>query len=249
MSRIATTRIPDGFLSRGIKTWPLTIVEVTEIGRGMRRVTLGGESLHAFAYEAGNDVMVPLSEDGGPTMCRRYTIRHCDRRTARLDLDIVLHGDGIGARWAASAVVGEQVEVGGPRGKITLAKGAAWHLFAGDESAIPVTFAMMDAVPEGDSSRALLSIEDVGDELSYRVPSAGRLTWVHRAGGSTSSALVDAFLSLEIPAGPGHVYIAGEDKLVSALKGAAITRGIAADAISAKAYWSRGSRNREHGEP
>ncbi|HEY1692986.1 MAG TPA: siderophore-interacting protein [Polyangiaceae bacterium] len=249
MSRISPTQLPQAFVGRGIEVWPLAVVEVRDLGRAMRRLTLGGEALRSFACEAGNDVMVPLSEDGGPTLCRRYTVRHVDAAAARLDLDVVLHGDGIGARWAASAQVGEQVEVGGPRGKITLAKGAAWHLFAGDESAIPATFAMMEALPAGVPSRALLAIDEDGDEQPHRAAAGAHVTWVRRGVGAGVSRLVDALRTVEIPEGTGHVYLAGEDDLVAALKQAAVDRGIAAPAISAKAYWSRRSRNREHGEP
>jgi NADPH-dependent ferric siderophore reductase len=252
MTLIAATKIPPPFVARGVKTWPLAVVEVRELTRAMRRVSLGGEALRSFAYEAGNDVMVPLAEDGGPTVCRRYTIRHLDLAAARLDLDVVLHGEGIGARWAASARVGDPVEIGGPRGKITLAKDAAWHLFAGDESAIPVTLAMMEAVGVGVPSRALLEVDAAEDELPHPALAAARVTWLHRAaaaGGAPSDRLVDALRAAELPAGGGHVYLAGEDRQVAALKQVALDRGIRAEAISAKAYWSRASRNREHGEP
>jgi NADPH-dependent ferric siderophore reductase len=60
---------------------------------------------------------------------------------------------------------------------------------------------------------------------------------------------VDALRAVELPAGAGHVYLAGEDTLVAALKQVTLGRGVRTEAISAKAYWSRGSRNREHGEP
>jgi NADPH-dependent ferric siderophore reductase len=249
MSRIVATRIPQAFVGRGIKTWPLAITAVRELGGAMRRLTLGGEALRSFVYEAGNDVMVPLAEDGGATVCRRYTIRHCDASAGRLDLDIVLHGEGIGARWAAAAEVGEEVEVGGPRGKVTLAKGAAWHLFAGDESAIPATLAMMEALPAGVPCRALLTVGGPGDEQPLDAHAAGRVTWVHRAEGEPSRGLVAAFEAVELWGGVGHVYVAGEDKLVASVKQAAHARKIGSDAISAKAYWARGSRNGEHGEP
>ncbi len=255
MPLIAATKIPQPFVARGIRTWPLAVVEVRDLTRGMRRVSLGGEALRSFAYEAGNDVMVPLAEDGGPTVCRRYTIRRLDLAATRLDLDVVLHGDGIGARWAASTRVGDRVEIGGPRGKITLAKDAAWHLFAGDESAIPATLAMMEAAGAGVPSRALLEVDADDDELpppALVVGHVGQVTWLHRApraGAAPPDRLVDALRAAELPAGAGHVYLAGEDTLVAALKQVALGRGVHAEAISAKAYWSRGSRNREHGEP
>jgi NADPH-dependent ferric siderophore reductase len=252
MALIAATQVPQSFVARGVQTWPLAVVEVRDLARAMRRVSLGGEALRSFAYEAGNDVMVPLAEDGGPTVCRRYTIRHFHLAATRLDLDVVLHGEGIGARWAASVRVGDPVEIGGPRGKITLAKDAAWHLFAGDESAIPATLAMMEALGAGVPARALLEVDTAADELPHPALDAGQVSWVHRvprAADAPSDRLVDALRAAELPAGAGHVYLAGEDTLVAALKQAALARGVRAEAISSKAYWSRRGRNREHGEP
>jgi NADPH-dependent ferric siderophore reductase len=78
------------------------------------------------------------------------------------------------------------------------------------------------------------------------------VSWVHRvprAGEAPSDRLVDALRAAELPAGAGHVYLAGEDTLVATLKQVALARGVRAEAISSKAYWSRRGRNREHGEP
>ena len=47
-----------------------------------------------------------------------------------VDLDVVVHGDGPGARWAATTRPGDHIEAIGPRGKVALVEGAAWHLFA-----------------------------------------------------------------------------------------------------------------------
>jgi NADPH-dependent ferric siderophore reductase len=251
MNRPQTTKIPEGFTARGIKTWSLTIASVTDLGGAMRRIALTGAALEAFACEPGNDMMVPLAENGGPTVCRRYTIRHFDRTARLLELDLVVHGEGIGSRWASSATVGDVVELGGPRGKITLATDAAWHLFAGDESAIPVTLAMMEALPEGVWSRALLSVAGARDEQPHRLRAADPITWLHRgpAGGDATRAFVDALRGVTLPPERGHVYIAGESKVVAALKEAALSRGLTADQVSAKAYWARDRVNGGHGEP
>jgi NADPH-dependent ferric siderophore reductase len=45
------------------------------------------------------------------------------------------------------------------------------------------------------------------------------------------------------------VYIAGEVQIVKAVLQAALGRGLAADQISAKAYWGRGKANENNGEP
>jgi NADPH-dependent ferric siderophore reductase len=104
----------------------------------------------------------------------------------------------------------------------------------------------------GVPSRALLEVDAAADEPPHPALGAARVTWLHRAptaGAAPSDRLVDALRAAELPAGGGHVYLAGEDTLVAALKQVALGRGVRAEAISSKAYWSRASRNREHGEP
>jgi NADPH-dependent ferric siderophore reductase len=118
-----------------------------------------------------------------------------------------------------------------------------------DDSAIPATFAMMEALPEGVWSRAVLSIARAGDEQPHRLRADHQVTWLPRVGGGTdpTRAFVDALDGA--PAERGHVYIAGESMLVAALKKAALMRGLAPDQISAKAYWARDRVNGGHGEP
>ena len=52
-----------------------------------------------------------------------------------------------------------------------------------------------------------------------------------------------------LPAGHGHAYLAGEARVVLALREALATRGLAPEQISAKAYWGLGKANAARGEP
>jgi NADPH-dependent ferric siderophore reductase len=52
-----------------------------------------------------------------------------------------------------------------------------------------------------------------------------------------------------LPAGPGHVYLAGEARAVLALRDVLRDRGLGDGQVSPKAYWGRGRANADHGEP
>src|SRR5450755_1332223 len=145
----------------------------------MRRISVTGRSLADLAPLPGQDVVVHVSDGHGGGVSRRYTIRNLDTAACRLDLDIVMHGYGPGAAWAASVAVGDDVEVFGPRGKVRLAD-AGWQLFAGDESAIPAIAEMIAALPPGTAGTALIEVADADDEQPIVGPEQLGVRWLHR---------------------------------------------------------------------
>ena len=238
----------------GVQPLALEVVEATDLGPRMRRIRLAGAGLDTFAYAPGQDVMLVLGDTGGRPLSRRYTIRCLDRHTRALELNIVAHGvDGPGAHWAAGARVGDRINGVGPRGKITLARAADWHLFLGDETAAPGSLAMLEALPLKMPALAYLEVVSPEDELPHLVADADaqRVQWLHRGDrpAAASTLLVEAVAAAPLPAGRGHVYIAGEVQLVATLRQAVLTRGLAPEQVSAKAYWGRGRANASHGEP
>src|SRR2546429_161566 len=98
----------------------------------MRRIELSSPALARFEYLPGQDIALAFSKDDGTSVRRRYTIRRFDRKRASLTIDVLMHGDGPGMRWAQSVRPGVSIDAIGPRGKITLVDNAEWHLFAGE---------------------------------------------------------------------------------------------------------------------
>jgi NADPH-dependent ferric siderophore reductase len=218
----------------------------------MRRLRLGAPGLGAFSYLVGQDVMLEVPASGDLTFRRRYTIRSFDVSTETLDIDVVLHGDGPGATWARAAQVGDHVEGVGPRGKIVLTE-APWHLFLGDESAIPVTLAMIESLPSGTSALGALEVHDRAEEQVLLTPPRATvdLRWFKRDGAAAGDPelLTHALESIELPTGSGHVYLNGELGVARTLRAALLERGVTAEQISMKPYWRKGVANAAHGEP
>jgi NADPH-dependent ferric siderophore reductase len=232
----------------GVRPLELEVVEAVDLTPRMRRIVLGGAALADFRYEPGQDVMLVLSGGQRP-LSRRYTIRSYDPSAQTLELNIVAHGvHGPGAEWAATTRPGDRVNGVGPRGKIFIDRTADWHLFLGDETAAPGSLHMLERLPAGVPGQAYLEVSTPEDELPT---SADGVSWLYR--GDTpavrSTMLAEAMTTAELPAGRGHVYIAGEVQIVNAVLRAALARGLAADQVSAKAYWGRGKANENNGEP
>lgn len=232
----------------GVRPLELQVVEVAELGEHMRRIRLGGSGLEDFTYQPGQDVMLVLSAGERP-LSRRYTIRGFDTSSKTLELNIVAHGvHGPGANWAAETQPGDRINGVGPRGKIFVDAEAEWHLFLGDESAAPGSLHMLESLPSGVPGQAYLEVPSASDELPT---SAAGVTWLYRGDvpAIRSTMLADTMLGVELPPGRGHIYIAGEVQIVSAVLRVALGRGLAAEQISPKAYWGRGKANENNGEP
>jgi NADPH-dependent ferric siderophore reductase len=227
------------------------VVESERISPSMQRIVLTAPELAGFRYEPGQDVMLLVAAEGTRPVRRRYTIRSLDRDTLRLTLNVVRHGDGPGERWVLGARPGDTIEGIGPRGKITTSPRADWHLFMGDESAMPAILAMTESLPGDSTATLVIEIPGPDDEQELLAPARTRLSWLHRVSGSAGDPrlLTAEAAEVELPPGAGHAYLFGEASVVLRLREIVAARGLHQDQISPKAYWGRGRANAGHGEP
>jgi NADPH-dependent ferric siderophore reductase len=229
----------------------LEVVRSSPLSPGMQRLVLTAPELAGLDYRPGQDMMLMVAVDGNRPVRRRYTIRALDRERRLLTLDVVRHAGGPGERWVAAARPGDRIEGIGPRGKIFLAPGADWHLFAGDDSALPAFLAMAGAIPAGGRAVVILEVPGPDGEQDVGTAADAEVTWLHRDGrpAGDPAALVEAAAAAALPPGRGHAYLACEATVVLRLREALAARGLAPEQISPKAYWGRGRANASHGEP
>lgn len=253
----------------------LELRDAEMVTRSIRRLHFTSEALEGLNAFAGQDLMLSIPQDEGGPVRRRYTIRHLSQVSHSVDLDLVLHGEGPGARWASGVARGDRVEAIGPRGKIGITEQANWHLFWGDLAALPAICEMIEALPASARAAALLCVEGPQDHMEPEDPRCHLdLEWlegdpVHEAPARASAPaptqapapaqapapepdvhrVLDALRALSATTGPGHAYVFGELNRVASVRAALVTGGLDAGAISQKAYWRRGRANAAHGEP
>lgn len=137
---------------------------------------------------------------------RTYTVRehraagHPGNLTAQpeIDIDVVLHldpveqpGQGVAARWARDAQVGDTVSLLGPNrhlvgpdyGGIEFRPGTARTvLLVGDETALPAIGSILEALPASISGHALIEVPEAGDTQQLLSRSGVQVTWLPREG-------------------------------------------------------------------
>ncbi|MBD0322088.1 MAG: siderophore-interacting protein [Aldersonia sp.] len=180
---------------------------------------------------------------------RTYTVRYVDPQAREIAIDFVVHGDeGIAGPWARSVQPGTQVSVLGPGGAYAPRTDADWHLFAGDEAALPAISAALEALPADAKGQAFIEVNGSDGEIALRKPERVTITWLHRNGDHSShrdgaeSPLSNAVRSAEWLPGQVHVFIHGEAHTVmqDLRRYVRRERGVPAEWASISGYWRRG---------
>jgi NADPH-dependent ferric siderophore reductase len=236
----------------GANLYDLVVHEVADLTPAMRRITVGAAGLGAMDPLPGQDMMLSVAAADGSFVRRRYSVRHFEPAAERVVLDVVVHGDGPGARWASAVAVGDEVEGIGPRGKVTVNPDATWHLFVGDESFTPAIFSMVESLAAETPALVFIEVGGSSDQLPLDAAACpDGPTWLHRRStpGEPSALVLEHLRSLALPPGPGFAYVGGEFHTVAAIRALLIERGLDQGSFSAKAYWRAHMANASHGEP
>lgn len=240
-------------------------VEATEwLTPHLVRVVAAGESLTGFGGEGFTDAYVKLifvDPDLGLEppydlaalraslpphrlpVVRTYTVRWVDRAARRLAIDFVTHGDtGVAAVWAAKAAPGDRLVVAGPGGAYAPDPAAAWHLFAGDLSALPAIAASLEALPAHARGIAHIEVTDPADILDLKRPEQVALDWLVNTDDGDPAFLARAVDGGPWPVEPAavRVFAHGERESVKAVRKVLHGRGVPREAISISGYWARG---------
>ncbi|MGA0602898.1 siderophore-interacting protein [Caulobacter sp. KR2-114] len=224
-----------------LAVWPLTVVDALDVTPRMRRVRFVGESLEAFPWRPGQDVVLNIPTPQGEAR-RHYTVRAFDRAERRLDIDFALHGDSPATRWARQAKMGDTLMANGPRGRTVVDAEADWHLFVGDETAMPAIMAMIESLRPGVRAQAIIEVRDADERQTPSTVADVDIEWFYRQGPAhaASRALIDRMALYAIPPGVGQAAVIGETAMVRAVRQGLIARGFPRERISAEGYWRPG---------
>jgi NADPH-dependent ferric siderophore reductase len=173
---------------------------------------------------------------------RRYTVRTWDPDRHRLTIDFVVHGDsGVAGPWAAGAGPGRVLVFTGPNGGYRPDPAADWHLFVGDESALPAIAASLDVLPVGARAVVRVVCDGPDHEIPLASPADVDLEWLHRHGDAGDrDLLVESVRVIDFGAGRPFGFVHGEADEIRAVRRHLLhERGLTRKDLSCSPYWRR----------
>jgi NADPH-dependent ferric siderophore reductase len=250
----------------------LHVLRTSQVTPGMRRVTLTGEQLGAFTrdgervpefrssgfdddvrlifgYPGEDSPVLPtqrngrlIFEEGRRQRAKTYTVRRWDPANAQLDLDFVLHGDGVATEWALACAPGDRLHIAGPIRSRHLPLGTDWLLVGGDETALPAIGRLLEDLPTGTRAQVFIEVAKSSHRQELRSEADVRITWLSREGAPPGSTalLFDAVRRAQWWPGRPYVWIAGEAMNVSPIRRyLRDDRGLPPEDIEVTGYWRR----------
>ncbi|MFI6493629.1 siderophore-interacting protein [Streptomyces sp. NPDC050564] len=224
------------------------VEELEQVTPRVRRIRVGGPEIRGLSWTPGQQVRVHVKDLGAPVwagmlrdVLRTYSVWSYDGEG--LELCPLDHGDGPGSRWARSLRVGDEVSFRKPEGNFCVVESAAYHLFAGEETASVAFGAMLRGLP--DEAPVHGAVEVAGPQDRLPLPRASELTWSFRGGATAaaSASLVAAARALDLPGEPGVAYLAGEARTCQAVRDHLVKeRGWPRRSVLVKPFWTPGRR-------
>jgi NADPH-dependent ferric siderophore reductase len=207
----------------------------------MTRVRLADESLRGLGAVPGQTVKIYVPDPAtGQPVSRDYTVRHWDAAEPSLDIDFVLHGDGPAVAWVRGVRPGETLEFVGPSGRYRPDPTADWHLFAGDETALPAIQAYTGMLPADAPVHLYLEVADGAERQPIPGPARPTVHWLHRGAAAPGTVLEDALRAVTLPPGQGRIWIAGHTPTVRRIRMYLLDQcGVDRRALYVKGFWDR----------
>jgi NADPH-dependent ferric siderophore reductase len=230
------------------------------------RVTLEGEDLRGLAVsEPASSVRVLLPEPerpdvleipdwdgnrfvragGGRPLLRTLTPRYHDADRGRLQLDVVVHGEGAASAWASGATAGRRAAVSGPARGYSVDPDAAILIVGGDETAIPAIGQILEALPA--TVDVSVHVETATIDARPPLPPRPRcrVHWVGQSGPVPGQALAGQLSRVDLPAG-ARLWAAGEAASMQRVRQALLAeRGIPRNQVTIRGYWKHGRRGED----
>lgn len=193
---------------------PARVRSVADVTPHMRAIELIGPDFARLRHRAGAHLVVRVP-DGDRTARRVYSVWDRTPGSSALTIRVARHdAGGPGCVWARAVRPGDRVTVEPPRSKITLADSAAFHLFIGDETGAVPLLSMRAAAHRTAAARPAYGVFEAAtpDDEMPGADGVPPLPWVHRGGAPAvaSRVLLRAVQDLDLPAGTGTAYLAGE---------------------------------------
>lgn len=182
-----------------------------------------------------------LMAGGQRPIIRTYTPRRFDADACELDIDVVLHPDGIAAAWATAAQPGQPAAVSGTGRGYVIDPAASAFLLGGDEAAIPAISVLLEALPPTASVEVLVEVGHPDARLELPAHPGATVTWLDRAPTEAHGEPLAVAISGAVIDPRARVWVAGEAAAVQRIRRHLFhERGLARSQCTVRGYWKHG---------
>ncbi|GAY08784.1 siderophore-interacting protein [Pseudonocardia sp. N23] len=143
-----------------------------------------------------------------------YTVRRVEGD--RVTFDVIVHEGGAASSWARRGKPGDQLSLTYQNSWMVRPEDAGWQVLLVDTTGLPAAARIVEEAPAGMRTIVVAEVPSAADEQA--LPGA-EVTWVHNPevvhGGSELERIAR---EVELPDGPGYVYVAGEAAATRAVR-------------------------------
>ena len=214
------------------------VARVDAISPRFLAVTFSGAALDSFTSLSFDDhLKFMFVGPSGEVHRRDYTPRRFDAARRELAIEFALHTDGLASDWARQAQPGMPATLGGPRSSMVIPTDFDWHLLVGDATALPAIRRRLEELPPGARVQVIAHVPSPEDQRDMTTRADARVRWV-----PSGDDLVNAVRELDLPAGEGFVWCAGEAAVMVRMRDVLATdKGHPREAMRVAAYWKVGA--------
>lgn len=233
-------------VSLPLKRRVLTVKAVSELTPTLRRITLTGDDLADFNSPGADDhIKLFFTHEGSEEpVGRDYTPRYFRPEIPELDIDFVLHDSGVATTWARNANVGDQLQLGGPRGSTLVRYEFDEYLLVADDAALPALARRLEELPANAKVTAFAEVQSAAHEFPLPTQAKLSLHWLHRgeAPAGTTMLLREAVSQWPIPSGTAFIWVGAERVTALGIKEDLLARGLDSESMRVTAYWTKQSQ-------
>lgn len=211
-----------------------SVVETVQLNKRLRRIVLEVPELDRLQLPKAGDAAVGIYfPDANRPKCpppmdcrdgvwgyydattappgRTYSIRNHDPIANRINVDVVLHGHGVGSTWAQTAAVASEVVVAHARSWYRPGPSTDWQLLVADLAGLPAAARIVEELAPDNEAIAIVEVAEEAD-LEY-LPHRTNVTVIATVGtgnGDGESVLAQLVAAQPLPSGRGYCWFAGE---------------------------------------
>lgn len=240
MSQVKNVSTPEKNIYKPAPPRLVQVKHITDVTPGMRCITFTSDDLDTYPADTAGahlKIFLPLQGQVKPTVpgfsekgpkwpegeprsiVRTYSVRAIRPEQKELDIEFAIHDDaGPAIHFALNAKQGDYIGITNPGGPDPLLAPASHYYMAADPSSLPALMALIETMSPNVQGKVVIRVEDETHRQEIKHPSGLEIIWLMGSVEEQTQNLINEFMSWELPAEDVAFWIAGEDKIIRALR-------------------------------